>query len=246
MTISRRRVMQTAAASLAAAGVAHAGDRRADWALLAERRRTPEWFRDAKLGIWAHWGPQCVPEFGDWYGRLMYVQGNPFYEHHVRTYGHPSRFGFMELINRWRAENWDPEGLLDLYQAAGARYFVALANHHDNFDTFASAHHPWNSVNVGPRRDIIGTWAQAARRRGLPFGVSNHSAHAWHWWQTAYGYDAEGPLAGVRYDAWGLRKADGAGKWWAGLDPQELYTGPNMAPPAMLFRPSGGAMFGPV
>jgi alpha-L-fucosidase len=234
MTISRRRVMQTAAASLAAGGVAHAGDRRADWALLAERRRTPDWFRDAKLGIWAHWGPQCVPEFGDWYGRLMYVQGNTFYEHHVRTYGHPSRFGFMELINRWRAENWDPEGLLDLYQAAGARYFVALANHHDNFDTFASAHHPWNSVNVGPRRDIIGTWAQAARRRGLPFGVSNHSGHAWHWWQTAYGYDAEGPLAGVRYDAWGLRKADGAGKWWAGLDPQELYTGPNMAPPPGL------------
>jgi alpha-L-fucosidase len=231
MAISRRRLVQTAAASLAAAGPARGRDRRADWELLAARKRTPDWFRDAKLGIWAHWGPQCVPEFGDWYGRLMYVQGNPFYEHHVSTYGHPSRFGFMELINRWRAEHWDPEGLLDLYQGAGAKYFVALANHHDNFDTFASSHHDWNALNVGPRRDIIGTWAAAVRGRGLPFGVSNHSSHAWHWWQTAYGYDAEGPLAGERYDAWRLRKQDGAGKWWAGLDPQKLYTGPHMAPP---------------
>lgn len=201
------------------------------WDSLASAYRVPDWFRDAKLGIWSHWGPQCVPELGDWYGRLMYVQGSPFYEHHVRTYGHPSKVGFLELIDRWKADRWDPEGLMRKYRAAGARYFVSMANHHDNLDMFASRHHAWNTVRVGPRRDIVGTWAKTAREAGLRFGVSNHSAHAWHWWQTAYGYDAEGPVKGVRYDAWRLTKADGRGRWWQGLDPQELYTGRNMAPP---------------
>jgi alpha-L-fucosidase len=202
-----------------------------DWTSLVAGYRTPDWFRDAKFGIWSHWGPQCVPEFGDWYGRLMYVQGNRAYEHHVKTYGHPSRFGFMEFNNRWKAERWEPEALIALYRKAGARYFVAMANHHDNLDMFDSAHHPWNTLNVGPRRDIIGTWEKLARREGLRFGVSNHGAHAWHWWQTAYGYDAEGPMAGVRYDAFRLTKADGKGTWWEGLDPQELYTGAHMLVP---------------
>src|SRR6476661_8016372 len=91
--------------------------------------RCPEWFRDAKFGIWAHWGPQCVPEVGDWYGRLMYVQGHPAYDHHVRTYGHPSETGFIDIIGRWKAEAWQPERLIALYRKAGARYFVSMANH---------------------------------------------------------------------------------------------------------------------
>jgi alpha-L-fucosidase len=149
----------------------------------------------------------------------------------VKTYGHPSKVGFMEVNHRWTAQNWNPEGLIRLYKAAGARYLVALANHHDNFDAYDSAHHAWNSVNVGPRKDIVGLWAKAARAQNLRFGVSNHSAHSWHWFQTAYGYDGEGPLANVRYDAATLRKEGGRGTWWEGLDPQELYTGPNMVIP---------------
>jgi len=191
----------------------------------------PQWYRDAKFGIWAHWSAQCVPEQGDWYARNMYVRGEPQYEHHRRTYGHPSQVGFMEIDHQWKAERWNPDELMTLYAAAGAKYFVALANHHDNFDTFNSRHHAWNSVNVGPRKDIVGGWAKSARAHGLRFGVSNHSAHAWHWFQTAYGYDGEGPLAQVRYDAARLTKADGRGKWWEGLDPQDLYTGPNMVLP---------------
>lgn len=191
----------------------------------------PDWFRDAKFGIWAHWSAQCVPEQGDWYGRLMYMQGEPDYDYHVKTYGHPSRFGFMEIDNLWKAEAWEPGKLMALYRSAGAKYFMALANHHDNFDAYDSKHHAWNSVNIGPKKDIVGTWAKAARDAGLRFGVSNHSAHAWHWFQTAYGYDGEGPLAGVRYDAAVLTRADGKGKWWEGLDPQELYTGPNLKMP---------------
>jgi alpha-L-fucosidase len=191
----------------------------------------PDWFRDAKFGIWAHWGPQCVAEAGDWYGRLMYVQGQPAYEHHLRHYGHPSETGFLDLIGRWRAERWNPDALVARYARVGARYFMALACHHDNFDTFDSAHHAWNATRVGPRRDLVGGWARAARRAGLRFGVSNHASHAWHWWQTAYGYDAEGPRRGQRYDAFRLRAADGRGRWWQGLDPQDLYTGPSFVPP---------------
>jgi alpha-L-fucosidase len=161
----------------------------------------------------------------------MYIQGNRQYDYHVRTYGHPSTFGFMEMDNLWKADQWEPEKLMELYKRAGAKYFVTLANHHDNFDAYDSKYHAWNSVNVGPKKDIVGTWAKAARKNGLRFGVSNHSAHAWHWFQTAYGYDGEGPLMGVRYDAAVLTKADGKGKWWEGLDPQELYTGPNIVIP---------------
>jgi alpha-L-fucosidase len=193
--------------------------------------RAPDWFRDAKFGIWAHWSAQCVPEQGDWYARHMYLQGHPHYEHHLKNYGHPTQVGFMEIDNLWKAENWEPELLMDLYVNAGAKYFVSLANHHDNFDCYDSQYHAWNSVKYGPKKDIIGTWAKVARSRGLKFGVSNHSAHSWHWFQTAYGYDPTGDLAGKRYDAFTLTKDDGKGKWWEGLDPQELYNGPIMVMP---------------
>jgi alpha-L-fucosidase len=212
-------------------GAAGPGPFQPTWDSLIAGYSTPDWFRDAKLGLWAHWGPQCVPEFGDWYGRQMYIQGNPFYDHHLAHYGHPSETGFLNIIGQWKAEAWRPEELLDLFQAAGARYVVAMAQHHDNLDLFDSRHHPWNSTRVGPGKDIVGTWERLVRQRGLRFGVSNHGAHAWHWWQTAYGYDAEGPKAGRRYDAATLTRADGANTWWDGLDPQELYTGPTFAPP---------------
>jgi alpha-L-fucosidase len=230
---SRRDLLRIGAASaaLAPTTLKAAAPVAADWQAFAAAYRTPDWFRDAKFGIWSHWGPQCVPEFGDWYGRQMYIQGNPVYEHHLRTYGHPSKAGFIDLIGRWKAEAWQPEALMALYRKAGARYFMSMANHHDNLDMFDSAHHAWNTTRVGPKRDIVGTWAKIAREAGMRFGVSNHSSHAWHWWQTAYGYDAEGPMKGIRYDAFRLRKQDGRGTWWEGLDPQELYTGPAFVPP---------------
>jgi len=196
------------------------------WESLTAGYRCPDWFRDAKLGIWAHWGAQCVPEEGDWYARNLYVQGNRQNLAHVAKYGHPSEFGFMEIYHLWKAERWEPEKLMQLYVAAGAKYFVAMANHEDNFDAYASRYHDWNSTRVGPKRDLIGDWARAARAAGLRFGVSNHSSHAWHWFQPAYGYDPEGPKAGVRYDAYRLTKADGVGQWWEGLDPRDLYGKP--------------------
>ncbi|HLO94642.1 MAG TPA: alpha-L-fucosidase, partial [Burkholderiaceae bacterium] len=232
---SRRSLLQATAATVGASAIPGAQAAPAlfkpSWDSLVEHYRTPDWFRDAKFGIWAHWGAQCQPEMGDWYARRIYMQGNWQYDHHVRTYGHPTQFGFMEIQNLWKAENWNPDALLDLYVKAGAKYFVAMANHHDNLDAYNSKYHAWNTLRVGPRKDIIGGWEKAARARGLRFGVSNHSAHAWHWFQTAYGYDPEGPHAGQRYDAYRLTKADGKGKWWEGLDPQDLYTGRNIVMP---------------
>ena len=237
--MNRRSVVKTLAGTAVAAGLpdrAWPQKRRIDedifkpaWDSL-KQYRTPDWFRDAKFGIWAHWTAQCVPEQGDWYARQMYIQGTRQNKFHVERYGHPSKFGFMDIDNLWKAERWEPEALMGRYARAGAKYFVSLANHHDNFDCYNSSHHPWNSVRVGPKKDIVGTWAKVAREHGLRFGVSNHSAHAWHWLQPAYGYDAEGDLAGVPYDGF-TAKAAGKGKWWEGLDPQQLYTGANMPMP---------------
>lgn len=231
--LSRRSLMRGAAATVAGAAAAPLAAQavRPEWTSFVEQYRVPEWFRDVKFGIWSHWGPQCQPEFGDWYGRQMYMQGNPVYEHHLKTYGHPADTGFMEIIGQWKADRWEPEALMKIFRKAGARYFMTMANHHDNFDNFDSAHHAWNSTRVGPKRDIVGTWSKIAREAGMRLAISNHSSHAWHWWQTAYGYDPEGPRQGERYDAFKLRMRDGRGKWWEGLDPQELYTGPIKVPP---------------
>lgn len=182
----------------------------------------PDWFRDAKFGIWAHWGPQCQPERGDWYARGMYQEGSDQYKYHIRKYGHPSKFGFKDVINEWKAEKWNPEQLVGLYKRAGAQYFVALANHHDNLDLYKSKYQPWNAVKMGPKKDLIDGWAKAAKHQGLHFGVSVHAAHAWSWYETAQRADKSGPLAGVPYDG-KTTKADGKGKWWEGMDPQELY-----------------------
>lgn len=192
-----------------------------DWNSL-EQYQTPEWFKNAKFGIWAHWGPQCQPEYGDWYARGMYQEGSDQYDYHVKKYGHPSVFGFKDVINEWKAEQWNPDELVGLYKEAGAKYFVALANHHDNFDLYDSSYQSWNSVKQGPRKDIMAGWAKAARANGLPLGVSVHAAHAWSWLEVAQRQDAKGAYAGKPYDGL-LRKADGKGKWWNGLDPQELY-----------------------
>jgi alpha-L-fucosidase len=202
----------------------------ANWKSMRDQYKTPDWFRDAKFGIWAHWSAQCQPEQGDWYARRMYMQGDPAYNYHVKTYGHPSKFGFKDIDAIWKAENWNPEALMDQYQAAGAKYFMALANHHDNFDCYNSKYNEWNSTRLGPMKDIVGTWGAICKKRGLRFGVSNHSSHAWNWLQPAFGYDAEGPMAGVRYDGF-TRKSAGKGKAWDGLDPQNLYVGPSLVVP---------------
>jgi alpha-L-fucosidase len=188
-----------------------------------QQYKTPEWYRDAKFGMWAHWGPQCQPESSDWYARGMYQEGSWQYKIHLQKYGHPSKFGFKDVINEWKADKWNPEELVSLYKSAGAQYFMAMANHHDNLDLYDSKYQKhWNSTKVGPKKDLIAGWAKAAKNNGLPFGVSVHASHAWRWYEVAQRSDKIGPLAGIPYDG-KLTKADGKGKWWEGLDPQELY-----------------------
>lgn len=198
-----------------------AGPFKPEWDSL-KQYNVPAWFQDAKFGIWAHWGAQCQPEHGDWYGRGMYEEGSDHYNFHVKKYGHPSVFGFKDVINEWKADKWNPDALVELYKNAGAKYFVAMANHHDNFDNYNSSYQTWNSVEYGPKKDLIAGWAEAAKKHELPFGVSVHASHAWTWYEPAQRSDKNGPLAGVPYDG-KLVADDGKNKWWDGLDPQELY-----------------------
>ena len=116
----------------------------------------PEWYRDAKFGIWAHWGPQSAAEYGDWYARNMYIEGHRQYRYHLAKYGHPSKFGFKDVIPTWKAERFDPNHLMSLYKKAGAKYFVSMGSHHDNFFLWNSMLHRWNAVNMGPHRDVVG------------------------------------------------------------------------------------------
>jgi alpha-L-fucosidase len=179
----------------------------AEWESL-RRYRCPEWFRDAKLGVWSVWGPECVPEQGDWYARNMYVEGHAQYQHHLETWGHPSRHGYKDIVPLWKAENWQPARLMRLYQQAGARYFCVIAQHHDNIDCWNSHFHRWNSVNMGPKKDVVGLWRDAAVSRGLRFGVTEHLGASWGWFGVSKGADKHGPMAGVPYDGVDPRFAD--------------------------------------
>ena len=160
----------------------------------------PEWFRDAKFGIWSHWGPQSVPMFGDWYARNMYIQGQPQYEYHLRHYGHPSKFGYKDICALWKAEKFDPDALIAKYHKAGARYLMTQAVHHDHFFNYDSKINRMNSVNVGPHKDILALWKAAADKYGMYFGLSEHLGASFSWWRVNKGCDATGPYAGVPYD----------------------------------------------
>ena len=162
--------------------------------------RAPEWFRDAKFGIYVHWGVYSVPEMGEWYARNMYVESRPEYRYHVEKYGHPSSFGYRDFIPLWKAEKFDPDALLAMFEQAGARYFCPCAVHHDNFDLWNSKHNPWNAVNMGPKRDLVGMWKEATLKQGLRFGVTTHLERTWSWVQTNKGADTTGPFKGVPYD----------------------------------------------
>ena len=207
------------------------------WQDMAGLYQCPQWFCDAKFGLWAHWGASSVPRLGSgWYPKHMYLEdvgtetfGANAFSHHRQTYGHQSQFGFKDICNLWRAEKFDADATLRQWREWGARYAAILANFHDGFDNWNSNHQDWNAVKVGPHRDIVGEFAAAARRHGLPWVATIHDVD-WvrNFLMGAHGADREGPLKGVPYDGI-LTKADGAGKWWEGLDPAQLY-GP---PPAL-------------
>ncbi len=202
-----------------------AGPYAPDWKQISRLYVAPLWWRDAKFGAWSHWTPQSMPEQGDWYARGMYMEDSPQYRHHVRRFGHPSEYGYKDICHNWVIDKWNPEELMDLYVEMGAKYFMAMGVHHDNFDCWDSAFQPWNSVRVGPKVDVVGTWEKVARQRGLRFGIGFHNTPPRTWGQfmpVRYTADKKGPKQGVPYDA--LQTVlDGRGKWWDGLDPVDLY-----------------------
>lgn len=165
-----------------------------------QQYKYPEWFRDAKFGIWAHWGPQAVPRQGDWYAKKMYQEGSDHYKFHLEHYGHPSKFGYKDIIPLWKAERWNPEQLMKLYKKVGAKYFVSMGTHHDNFFLWNSKIHRWNAVNMGPKKDVVGMWQKAAKKEGLRFGVSEHLGASYTWFQSSHEADTTGPMAGITYD----------------------------------------------
>ncbi len=221
-----------AADDVAAEPVAE-GPFKPEWDSL-KQYQCPDWFRDAKFGIWAHWSAQCVPEQGDWYARRMYLKGDPDYRYQCDHYGHPSKVGFKDIDNQWaRRRHWDPEKLMARCTSGPApSIFVALANHHDNFVCFDSKYQPWNSVKIGPKKDIVGVWEKAAAGGGSCSSASDGSC----------GPDLELVRAGPgRRQGWPARRrplrrqADEGRRqrttWWEGLDPQDLYA-QNHAPKA--------------
>jgi alpha-L-fucosidase len=162
---------------------------------------TPDWFADAKFGIWAHWGPQSAIGDGDWYARNMYMEGSDQYAYHLKRFGPQSKVGYKDLIHLYTADQWDPEHLMDLYQKAGAKYFFSMGVHHDGYDLWNSKYQPrWNAVASGPHKDIVGLWAAAARKRGLRFGVSEHLSNSFDWFAPSHLADTKGPYANIPYD----------------------------------------------
>jgi alpha-L-fucosidase len=190
----------------------------ADWTALGLAYSTPQWWRDAKFGAWSHWDPQSMPERGDWYALRMYQVGSAVYNYHVANFGDPSVYGYKDIAHNWVIDLWDPNALMDLYVQMGAKYFMAMGSHHDNFDNFNSTYQPWNSVRVGVKRDIVGTWAPIARQKGLRFGIGFHNtpARTWgQWMPVRYSNPAHSDALQTA--------ANGTGKWWQGMNPADLY-----------------------
>jgi alpha-L-fucosidase len=204
-SLTRRQALQLLASASAAALAPRtlaqqAGKFAATRASLATYT-IPDWFADAKFGIWSHWGPQSAVGDGDWYAREMYHEGTPQYDYHRKRFGPQSKVGYKDLIHLYTADKWDPDHLMGLYQKAGAKYFFSMGVHHDGYDLWNSKYQPrWNSVASGPKRDVVGEWAAAARRRGLRFGVSEHLSNSFDWFATSHLADTKGEFAGVPYD----------------------------------------------
>jgi alpha-L-fucosidase len=145
--------------------------------------QTPQWFRDAKFGIYTHWGVYSVPATGPngtWYPYNMYIEGTEQFEYHVKTYGHPSEFGYKEFIPMFTAEHFDADEWAELFKKAGARFAGPVAEHHDGFAMWDSAYTEWNAAKMGPKRDVTGELAKAIREQGMRFMVAMH--HAENWW----------------------------------------------------------------
>jgi alpha-L-fucosidase len=201
------------------------------WASLDSNYPTsdPAWLREAKFGIWVHFGPQAAGQSGDWYARKMYIEnetwGSPAYDNHIRDFGHPSVAGYKDILQNWNPAALDPAALTKTYHDAGARFLLVQGVHHDEYDNWNSRYQQWNSVHLSPHRDLLAEWQAAVRAQGMRYGVTFHHEYSWWWYQSAFRADVtnnQGKL-GVPYDGAQISLASGVGQWWEGLDPRMLY-----------------------
>ncbi|HVZ79502.1 MAG TPA: alpha-L-fucosidase, partial [bacterium] len=192
------------------------GPFRDDWDSL-KAYRVPDWYRDAKFGIFIHWGLYSVPGYAnEWYSRNMYQQGDDAFKHHVATYGPQDKFGYKDLIPLFKAEKYDPSYWAKLFKMAGARYVVPVAEHHDGFAMYDSDLSRWTAKKMGPKRDLIGELAKAVRKEGLVFGLSSHRAE--HWWFMSGGTKFPSDVQDPKYaDFYGPAREDYS-------DPDEEWT----------------------
>ena len=188
--------------------------------------RTPEWYMNLKFGIFIHWGVYSVPAFAnEWYSRSMYCPGTPEFEHHVKTYGPQSKFGYKDFIPMFMAEKFDPDAWAELFRQAGARYVIPVAEHHDGFQMYRSEISHWNAYEMGPKRDVLGQLSAACRSRGLVTGASTHRIE--HYWFMGKGRtfdsDIKDPQRGDLY--WpSVTEPDGFNHYaLEGFNPSEEY-----------------------
>ena len=154
--------------------------------------RLPEWYQDAKFGIFIHWGVYSVPAFGsEWYPRQMYMEGTPEFTHHVATYGPQSKFGYKDFIPMFKAEKFNPADWAEIFRQSGARYVVPVAEHHDGFPMYDCSFTEWSAAKMGPKRDIIGELAAAVRKQGLHFGASSHRLEHWFFMEGGRKFDSD-------------------------------------------------------
>ncbi len=163
-----------------------------------KRHQDPQWFRDAKFGIYTHWGPVTVgcedcPQGGQWYGHEMYIAKNPVFTYHKKRFGDQAKVGYKDIIPQFTAKKFDAEAWADLFARSGAKFAGPVAVHHDNFAMWDSEVTPWNSVKIGPHRDITGELEKAIRKRGLKFITTFHHGFAWRYYQPAFAFDAADP-----------------------------------------------------
>lgn len=163
----------------------------ATWESLT-RYRVPEWYRKAKFGIFIHWGIYSVPAYdNEWYSRNMYVEGSKAFEHHVKTYGPQKEFGYKDFIPMFKAEKFDADNWAELFQEAGARYVVPVAEHHDGFQMYASEISGWNAAKMGPCRDVVREIQEACKNRKMEIGVSTHRFEHWFFMGNGKKFDSD-------------------------------------------------------
>lgn len=167
-----------------------AGPYRPDWESLKAHQEAPEWFRDAKIGIYFHWGVYCVPAYGnEWYAQRMHLKtGRSYYEHHVKTYGEPDQYPYHRFIQDFRAEKFNADDWADLFVRTGAKFAGPVCEHHDGYSMWASQLTPWNAGDTGPRRDLTGELEKAIRARGLKFVTTFHHERTRTWYPRVEGW----------------------------------------------------------